>query len=251
MKGLWKRVAAFIAGFTLVYVLLGISVAFVGGYFRVHMNWLFGIAGVILILFGLHVVRVFRIPFLEGRFGGMDKARDPSNIVGSLLVGVAFAIGWSPCTGPIMAAILTLAASQGTAFNGATLLLAYCVGLGAPFLLTGLAVKYFLNLFNHLQRHMRKIEVVSAVLLIAVGILFLTQNMNMFRGLTGINLGGWEIGARSNISPGLSPIAVGTSLLAGFLSFVSPCVLPLLPSYIAFIAGTTDLDAITGETGGV
>lgn len=242
--------AAFILGFTLVYVVLGVSVAFVGGYFSVHMNWLFGIAGAILIIFGLHVLRLFRIPFLEGRFGGADKAKDPRNIVGSFLVGTAFAIGWSPCTGPIIAAILTLAARQKTVLNGGLLLLAYCAGLGAPFLLTGLAVKYFLNIFNQLQRHMRRIEIVSAVLLIAAGVLLLTQNMGLFRGLVGINLGGWESGARDNIAQGLSPVAVGTSVLAGFLSFVSPCVLPLLPSYIALIAGTSDLDAVMGDGGG-
>ncbi len=247
MKKLGIKIAFFILGFTLVYVLLGVSLAFVGNFFRANMGWLFSIAGAILIIFGLHVMQVFRIPFLEKTWGGMDKAEEAKGILGSFFVGVAFAVGWSPCTGPILAAILTLAADQGTVLAGGVLLLLYCAGLGIPFMLTGLAVGKFLRLFSRLQKHMRVIEIVSGVLLICLGALFLSQHVNFLRSFTGGALGislGWESAAAGTVRSGMSLVAMGAALGAGFLSFVSPCVLPLLPSYIAFIAGAEDIDEL-------
>jgi cytochrome c-type biogenesis protein len=205
MKFLWLRIVAFILGFTMVYVLLGISVAFVGTFFYSNMNSFIIVAGVILIVFGLHVARVFRIPWLEGRAGGMDKAKDPHDLLGAFFVGVAFAIGWSPCTGPIIGSILLLASAQGTVAEGGVLLLAYCLGLGLPFLLTGLAVKKFLDVFQKLHNHLRKVELVSAALLIILGILFISQGFDYFRGMGGIDFGGWEAQASRKISTGISP----------------------------------------------
>jgi len=218
-----------------------------GAYIGIYMKWVFVGVGVILILFGLHVAHVFHIPFLAGRFGGIEKAKDPSDLVGAFFVGVAFAVGWSPCTGPIMAAILALAGSQGTVLAGGLLLLAYCIGLGLPFILTGLAVEYFLEFFKKLHWHLRKIEIASAVLLIALGVLFITQNLDFLRGHLGLNATGFELNHKENIAGGLNFLAIGTAMFAGFLSFVSPCVLPLLPSYIAFIAGTSEIDEVTGK----
>ncbi len=253
MKRLVFKITFFIAGFTLVYVFLGISVALVGSFFRVNIGWLFGIAGVILIIFGLHTMRVFRIPFLEGSWGGMDRAKESHNLVGCFLVGVAFAIGWSPCTGPIVAAILTLAADQNTVWAGGLLLLIYCIGLGIPFMLTGLAVGKFLRLFARLERHMRVVEIASGILLVGLGLLFVSQHANLLRslfgGAGGISLEGFETHATQVFGKGLNFMAMGAALAAGLLSFISPCVLPLLPSYVAFIAGTDDLDALMGEEG--
>lgn len=257
MKGLWRRVAAFIAGFTLVYVVLGVSVAFVGSFLKVHMNWLFGIAGLILIIFGLHVARLIRIPFLETQVGGMDKAKDPRNFIGAFMVGIAFAIGWSPCTGPILAAILTLAMSQDTVFAGGILLLCFCIGLGVPFLLTALAVNYFLKIFDKVLVHMRKVEIASSILLILIGLLMITSALNIIgllnelRGVSGISTIGlekWLKGLMFTEDSGITLMAAVVAAFAGLLSFISPCVLPLLPSYIAFIAGTTDVDDLSGES---
>lgn len=251
MKKLGLKVALFIAGFSFVYIALGVSVAFAGSFFRLNMNWLFAVAGVILIVFGLHVMHIFRIPWLERQVGGMDKAKEAENIFGAFLVGVAFAIGWSPCTGPIVAAILGLAAKQQTVFAGGLLLLGYCVGLGVPFLLVGLAVGKFLRMFEKMQKHMRKVEIVSGLLLILLGILFVSQNANFFRdligGSLGLSMGEWEHALAPRVGEGVSLLAFGAAVLAGFLSFISPCVLPLLPSYVAFIAGTDDINELYGE----
>ena len=250
MKGLWLKIAFFVAGFTAVYVLLGISVAFVGSFFRVNMSWFFVVAGLILVVFGLHVMRVFRIKWLEGQWGGMNRAKEAHNPLGAFLIGVAFAIGWSPCTGPIAASILALAADQHTVFDGGLLLLLYCIGLGVPFMLTGLAVSRFMRLFTRIQKYMRAVEITSGVLLIGLGILFLSQHSNLLRSLLGGSVGFSVIGMENNfagtVKQGISGMAMAAALGAGLLSFVSPCVLPLLPSYVAFIAGTDDLDAIMG-----
>jgi len=247
MKKLGVKIAFFILGFTLVYVLLGVSLAFVGNFFSANMAWLFSMAGVILILFGLHVMGVFRIPFLEKTWGGMDRAGEARGILGAFFVGVAFAVGWSPCTGPILAAILTLAADQSTVWAGGVLLLLYCAGLGIPFMLVGLAAGKFLRLFSRLQKHMRVIEITSGLLLVGLGALFLSQHINFLRSVFGGALGitsGWESSAAAAVHGGVSIVAMAAALGAGFLSFVSPCVLPLLPSYIAFIAGIEDVDEL-------
>ena len=251
IKRLGLKIALFIAGFTTVYVLLGVSVALVGSFLKVNMGWLFVMAGLILIVFGLHVMRVFRIPWLEGTWGGMDKAKEARDLMGCFLVGVAFAVGWSPCTGPIVAAILALAANRGTVWEGGLLLLLYCAGLGIPFLLTGLAVHKFLSLFARVQRYMRVVEISAGILLILLGILFLTQHANLLRSLfggwTGISAEMWEMKRVQAINQGIGIVAMGAAFAAGLISFISPCVLPLLPSYIAFIAGTDDLDELLGE----
>ena len=250
MKRLWVKITFFIAGFTAVYVFLGVSVAFVGNLFKVNLSWFFIVAGLILVIFGLHVMRVFRIRWLEGQWGGMHRAKEAEDVVGSFLIGVAFAVGWSPCTGPIAAAILTLAANQGTVWAGGFLLLLYCLGLGIPFLLTGIAVDRFLKFFHRIQRYMRVVEIVSGILLIGMGILFLSQHSNLLRSLLGGSLGfsatNWETKAVGSVSESISIMAMAWALAAGFLSFISPCVLPLLPSYVAFIAGTDEIDDIIG-----
>jgi len=250
MKGLVLKIVFFIAGFTAVYVPLGLGIALAGSFVGANMKWIFTVAGVILIIFGLHVMRVFRIKWLDGQWGGLDKAKNATSLIGAFLVGVAFAVGWSPCTGPIIGAILTLAASQGKVWSGGLLLLLYCIGLGIPFLLVGLAVGKFLRLFSRIERHMKKVEIASGILLIALGILFLSQHANLLRELTGGTMGLSGIfgdNAQESVSKGVSFMAMGAALLAGFLSFISPCVLPLLPSYVAFIAGTDDLDALMGD----
>lgn len=249
MKRLEVKVAMFILGFTFIYVILGISFALVGSY--LNMSWFFSFAGVILIIFGLHVMHVFRIRWLEAQLGGMNRAKEAEDIVGSFLVGIAFAIGWSPCTGPIVAAILGLAAQQKSVFAGGFLLLCYCVGLGIPFMLIGLAVGKFLRLFDKVKKHMRKVEIASGILLIILGALFLSQNVNFLREISSGKLGFSTEGLESLLAPevgqGVSLFAVGAAFLAGLLSFISPCVLPLLPSYIAFIAGADNLDALYAD----
>lgn len=246
MRSILAKVGAFVIGFTVVYVALGVSVAFVGGLVKGQMKGtLLFIAGLILLLLGLHLIHIIRIPLLERTAGGINSAKDPRSLLEAVLVGVAFAVGWSPCTGPIIGAMLVLAGAQGTTLSGGILLLVYCLGLGVPFLLTALAVGYFLKLFEKLHSKMRWIELISGILLAGLGGIFLSGKDYLLRGLMGISLEGWEMSMADKITAGVSPWALFLSFLAGFLSFVSPCVLPLLPSYMAFIASTTDIEVLT------
>lgn len=245
MKGLWKKVGAFIFGFTIVYVALGIAMGLLGSLIGIYIKWLYGISGAVLILFGLYTLGLFRNVQIFGKQAkAIDKVQDPKNIIGTVLVGMAFAIGWSPCTGPILAAILTLAASQSTVLQAGILLIAFCAGLSIPFVATAFAVGKTMAFFTALQnKHMRKIEIGSAVILIAAGVLFLTSMINNIRGF-GIDLGFIEKALRGGIEGGLSPVAILFSMAGGLFSFISPCVLPLFPVYLAMIAGTSDLDSL-------
>lgn len=168
----------FILGFSLVFVALGATATFLGQFLTEKLPLLSKIAGVVIVLFGLHTMGVFRIKalYMEKRF---QVAAKPAGIFGSILVGLAFAFGWTPCIGPILAAILTYASQQDTLGQGVLLLLAYSLGLGVPFFLTALAINAFFTLFDRLKRHMRLIEIGSGLLLMGVGVLIFTNNLSL------------------------------------------------------------------------
>lgn len=166
----------FILGFSVVFVSLGASATFIGQ-FLIEKSLMFSrIAGVVVILFGLFVMGVLKLPFLqfEKRFHARSK---PLGLLGSFLIGLAFAFGWTPCIGPILGAILAYAGTQGTVKEGIYLLTAYSLGLGLPFFLTGLAMNTFLGFSKRIKPHFRAIEIASGILLVAVGILILTGSL--------------------------------------------------------------------------
>jgi cytochrome c-type biogenesis protein len=169
----------FILGFSVVFVGLGASATYLGQFLSEKFVLFSKIAGVIVIIFGLHVMGVFRIPFLqyERRFHAGSK---PLGLLGSFLVGLAFAFGWTPCIGPILGAILAFASTQETVKEGIYLLSAYSLGLGLPFFVTGIAMNTVLGLSKGIKSHYRKIELVSGALLILVGILILTNSLQKF-----------------------------------------------------------------------
>jgi cytochrome c-type biogenesis protein len=166
---------AFVVGFSLVFISLGASASWVGQFFQSNMGILGKIGGVIVIVFGFHLIGVYRIPFLmrEKRYHSSTK---PASLFGSVLIGIAFAFGWTPCIGPILAGILAYAGTQETIGQGVFLLSVYSLGLGLPFLLTGLGISRFLSFFDVIKRHFRKVEVVSGILLVALGIMIFTDN---------------------------------------------------------------------------
>lgn len=170
----------FVVGFTIVFVSLGAAATSLGSVLLSNLPWLQRVAGVIVIVFGLHLIGVFKITSLyrEKRFHGPTKARGP---LSALLLGLAFAAGWTPCIGPILAGILALAATEQTVSQGMLLLAVYSAGLGIPFLLTGLATQRFLDLFQRMKRSMRIIEVAGGVMLVAVGIMIFTNNFILFQ----------------------------------------------------------------------
>jgi len=160
----------FIAGFTCVFVLLGASATFIGGFLRQHMKLLRRIGGVLIILFGVHLTGLVPIRFLLGEKRVSIHSK-PAGYVGSFLVGVAFSAGWAPCMGPILASILAVAAIEETVYHGIMLLLAYSMGLAIPFFLAALAMHQFMVVFNLFKKFIRLFEIFTGVFLIIVGIL--------------------------------------------------------------------------------
>ena len=160
----------------MVFVALGASATAVGKLLLQRIALLQKIAGLVILLFGFHLMGIVRIPFLEVEKKLHVKA-PPVTAVGALLVGAAFAFGWTPCIGPILAGILALASRQETLTQGAMLLFVYSLGLGIPFLLTSLGVDFFLKLFARFRPFLRAVEVASGLLLVGIGILILTNRL--------------------------------------------------------------------------
>ncbi len=143
-----------------------------------HQPLLGRLAGILIIVFGLHTMGVFRLRFLELERRS-DGPRQPAGVLGALLVGVAFAFGWTPCIGPILAAILVVAGSRDTVGEGVLLLAIYSLGLGIPFLLTSLAIDRFFALSARIRRYYHAIELVSGGLLIAIGVLIFSGQLTL------------------------------------------------------------------------
>jgi cytochrome c-type biogenesis protein len=167
---------AFVLGFGTVFVLLGIGAAMAGNVITEYAHILAPIAGGIIIVLGLHFLGVLRIALLyrEARFHVRSK---PLGLLGAYVVGLAFAFGWTPCVGPILAAILFVAGSDPNPWVGATLLGTYAVGIGVPFIAAAFALGAFLRFKNRFRRHMGVVEKVIGVLLIATGLLIMTGGM--------------------------------------------------------------------------
>ena len=163
----------FIAGFSIVFILFGATATAFGQAFRQALPIITPIAGLFIIAMGLHFLGVYRIAFLDRqlRHNGPGVASGP---VGGFLLGLAFAVGWTPCIGPVLAAILAVASTKETALDGAALLGLYSLGLGVPFLLAGIAIGPFLTFFSGFKKHLGMVEKVMGGLLVITGLLFLT-----------------------------------------------------------------------------
>ncbi|GGA48176.1 cytochrome c biogenesis CcdA family protein [Pelagibacterium lentulum] len=166
---------AFVIGFSLVFIAFGATATFFGQALRRALPVLMPLAGIVIIIMGLHFIGVFRISALYRQFK-LEGPKIASGPTGGFLLGLAFAIGWTPCIGPVLAAILTVAANQQTAWEGAALLGVYSAGLGVPFLLAALALGPFLSFFEDFRKHLGTVEKVMGVFLVFIGILFLTGN---------------------------------------------------------------------------
>ena len=168
----------FIAGFTTVFVLLGASATFVGGFLQENSGLLRKIGGVLIVLFGVHVTGFFDIGILLGE-KRISIHRKPAGYAGSYLVGVAFAAGWTPCIGPILASILMVAAAEDMLLRGIALLFVYSLGLGLPFFLSSLALHQFLVFFNRFKRYIRIFEIITGIFLIIIGVLLFTNYLTV------------------------------------------------------------------------
>ena len=164
----------FISGFSLIFVLMGASASFLGQVLVQYQSWIMRGGGVLIMILGLHFTGLINIPFLqlEKRF---ELEKKPLGYIGSFLVGVVFAAGWTPCVGPILSTILLYASTSKSFTTGVILLASYSLGLGIPFLLASLAFNSFLAAFEKIKRYMRVIMIVSGSFLIIVGLLLLTD----------------------------------------------------------------------------
>ena len=171
----------FIIGFSITFMAEGASASWIGQVVALRMRLLYRLAGLIIIVFGVHLLGIVKINFLyqDKRFHNIEK---PRGVVGALVLGLAFAFGWTPCIGPILAGILTMASTKETVSEGVAMLAVYSMGLGIPFLLTSLGVNQFLAFYGRFKRHFRAVEMASGALVIAVGVLILTNNLSRLAG---------------------------------------------------------------------
>lgn len=163
----------FVLGFSLIFVLLGAGATALGAALKVNKDWVARIGGLLIIAFGLYCLGVLRLDFL-GRERRLHLEQKPVGYLGSVLVGMAFGAGWSPCVGPVLGGIVSLAATEADVSRGVALLVAYSAGLAVPFLLVALAVERFLGWFQRFRRHLHLVQRVSGALLVAVGLLIVS-----------------------------------------------------------------------------
>ena len=166
----------FVLGFSTVFVSLGVSASAVGQILRQHLDLLAKIAGLAIIVMGLHFLGIFRLAALDRdtRFHGSAR---PAGLVGAYAIGLAFAFGWTPCIGPVLATILAVAASRESVGEGAFLLSVYSAGLGVPFLAAALAVGGFVTFLKRIRGYLLRVEQAMGVLLVITGVMFLTGSI--------------------------------------------------------------------------
>jgi len=179
---------AFVVGFSLVFVLLGATATLLGQLLADYQDAIRIGGGVIIILFGLFVMDIVPLPFLQQEAKLSIKSR-PAGYAGTVLVGIIFGAGWTPCTGPFLAAVLTQASQAETVGKGMMLLAVYSLGLGIPFILSALALSAFLSAFGKLRGYLRTIKIISGSVLIIMGVLLITNRMTR---VTTYTLDAWE-----------------------------------------------------------
>lgn len=222
----------FVLGFSVVFSLLGVLLQSVlSNVAYTVQEWLGRIGGVIIILFGLFLLGLLRIPFLEKEHKFQVKRKFKSMHATSFVFGAAFAVGWTPCVGAILGAILALAATQPS--SAFFLMVAYSVGLGIPFLLVGLFTNQAQELIRRSGTVLKYLNYVFGVLLIVMGVLVFTSNLALVANVS------FASEALNSINPELSlgsTLNLGVAFLAGIVSFLSPCVLPLIPAFLSYLA---------------
>lgn len=183
----------FVAGFSLVFVAFGSSATLLGRFVSANLSVLATIAGILIIVMGLHFLGLIRIPLLY-RSATVQIDNKPAGLAGAFVMGIAFAFGWTPCAGPILAAVLLMAGSEDTTGRGALLLLSYSAGTGVPFLVAAAFTSRFIAWLGRARRHLGTIEKTMGVFLVATGIAFLSGLMpwisqwllDRFPGLTSV-----------------------------------------------------------------
>jgi cytochrome c-type biogenesis protein len=169
---------AFVSGFTIIFVLLGATASLAGNVLSQHLDVIRIVGGVLIIIMGVFVMDVVNIPFLQREAKLKLKTR-PAGYAGTVVVGMIFGAGWTPCTGPFLGSVLALAMETDTLGRGMALLTFYSFGLGIPFILSALAISAFLSSFNKLRKYFKIIKIVSGVILVIMGVLLITDKMTI------------------------------------------------------------------------
>lgn len=178
LKIVFLKTLVFVAGFSLVFIVLGLSASWLGGVLGEYKSVLRYAGGAVVIIFGLHICGIYKIKFLYRQVSSSGLVSSGAGWAGSFFVGAAFAMGWTPCVGPILASILLVASTQGSVLSGFWLLVFFSLGLGIPFILTSLFISRFLKFSGFLKKYYKLIEIFSGILLILVGILLITDGFS-------------------------------------------------------------------------
>lgn len=179
-KSIFLHALFFVLGFSLIFIALGASVGLMGNFLLGKLPVLRIIAGVFLVILGVHLLGIFKIPFLyreKSLINIVSKLK--KNYFTSFLVGAAFSLGWTPCAGPILGTILVLASASETVLQGALLLAAYSFGLGIPFLILALCLSWFSKILQRFNKYFRVIEIISGLFIILIGILVATNSLHI------------------------------------------------------------------------
>jgi cytochrome c-type biogenesis protein len=224
----------FVAGFSLVFIIgWGGSITVLGQLFITYKRFIAQLGGIVVIIFGLATLELIRIPWFyadtRAHYSGQRGTYS-----GSALMGIFFAAGWSPCIGATLGAILTMGLSQQTVGQAMWLASGYSLGLGIPFLVMALGLEHASGWIKHMRPYQRYFKIASGVFIITIGLLLLTNTMNLISIWAFKN--GYFIESFSNYA---AAPTYATAIIAGLLSFVSPCVLPLVPAYLGYLSGHT------------
>ena len=223
----------FVLGFSLIFVVgWGGAVTVLGQLFGEYKFLLGRVGGVIVILFGLATLDIIRIPWFYADTRTQYAGRR-GTYGGSALMGIFFAAGWSPCIGATLGAILTLGMSQQTVGQAMWLTSGYSLGLGIPFLILALGLERATGWVRRMRRYQRAFQIVSGVFILIIGFMLLTNTM------TRISIWALQNGLYIDFSTYTAAPTYFTAILAGLLSFLSPCVLPLVPAYLGYLSGHT------------
>jgi cytochrome c-type biogenesis protein len=224
----------FVAGFSLMFIVgWGGSITVLGQLFVTYKRFIAQLGGIVVIIFGLATLEVIRIPWFyadtRAQYSGQRGTYG-----GSALMGIFFAAGWSPCIGATLGAILTMGLSQQTVGQAMWLASGYSLGLGIPFLIMALGLERASGWIKRMRPYQKYFKIASGVFIIGIGLLLLTNTMNLISIWAFKN--GYFIESFSIYAA--APTYV-TAIIAGLLSFVSPCVLPLVPAYLGYLSGHT------------
>jgi cytochrome c-type biogenesis protein len=224
----------FVLGFSLVFIVgWGGSVTVVGQFFGTYKRFIAQIGGVIVILFGLATLDVIRLPwfYYDTR---AEYTGQRGTYGGSALMGIFFAAGWSPCIGATLGAILTMGLSQQTSGQAMWLASGYSLGLGIPFLAMALGLERASGWIKHMRPYQKYFRLASGIFIITIGVLLLTNTMSL------IAIWAFKHGLYIEKFTLFSAAPTYfTAIIAGLLSFLSPCVLPLVPAYLGYLSGHT------------